>query len=198
MTSINTADVEFRCPPLELIADPGSEFWARAHAADVLRAWQLEHLAGLVDPLVAEMVLNGVRHSSTHVAVILRTIGGHLVIDVWDANLRPAPLLTPSGRERDELVLTRSLADRCKTVAAERGGRLVRAWIPMDVHPDAAAIEQKLYALNTHSASLLVRDASPTPDMITRVIEGLRALNTPVRAGTNPAGDGPQRFVPER
>lgn len=162
MTSIKTADIEFRCPALELIADPGSEYWARAHAADVLRAWQLEHLTGLVDPLVGEMVLNGVRHSSSHIAVILRAVGGYFVIDVWDAGLRV----------RDELPVTKSLADRFEVVAAERGGRLVRA-------------------------SLLVRDDLPTDDMITRVIEGLRALNDSTHASTIPAEERPRRFARE-
>ena len=85
MTSIKTAPearttraygyrpdgVEPCCPPLELIADPGSEFWARQHAADILHTWGLEHLGGLVDPLVAEMVLNGIRY----VGVGLRRTG---------------------------------------------------------------------------------------------------------------------------
>jgi anti-sigma regulatory factor (Ser/Thr protein kinase) len=162
MTSIKTADIEYRCPALELIADPGSEYWARAHAADVLRAWRLEHLSGLVDPLIGEMVLNRVRHSSSHIAVILRAVGGSFVIDVWDAGLRV----------RDELPLTKSLADKFEVVAAERGGRLVRA-------------------------SILVRDEKPTDDVITRVIDGLRALNDATRASTIPAEDGPRRFARE-
>jgi anti-sigma regulatory factor (Ser/Thr protein kinase) len=160
MTSIKTADIEYRCPALELIADAGSEFWARAHAADVLSAWQLDHLAGLVDPLVAEMVLNGIRHSLSHIAVILRTVRGYFVIDVWDAGLRMP----------DELSLTKSLADKFEVVAAGRGGRLVRA-------------------------SLLVREETPTDDMITRVIEGLRALNDSTRASTISAEDSPRRFA---
>lgn len=187
MTSIKTADIGYRCPALELIADPGSEFWARAHAADVLRAWQLEHLAGLVDLLVAEMVLNSVRRSSTHIAVIMRTTGSYLVIDVWDAGLRL----------RDELPVTKALADRFEVVAAERGGRLVRAWISRNSQPDVLTIERQLRALSTHSASLLVRDETPTDDMITRVIEGLRALNGSTRVSAIPAEDSPRRFARE-
>ena len=160
MTSIKTADIEYRCPVLELTTDPGSEFWARAHVADVLRAWQLEYLTGRVGPLVGEMVLNAVRHSLSHIAVILRAVGGHFAIDVWDAGLRV----------RDELSLTKSLADRFEVVAAERGGRLVRAL-------------------------LLVRDDPPTDDMTTRVIEGLRALNDATRTSTIPAEDSPRRFA---
>lgn len=197
MTSINATAVEYRCPPLELIADPGSEFWARAHAADVLRAWQLEHLAGLVDPVVAEMVLNAVRYSSTHVAVIMRTAGGYLVIDVWDAGLPPSPFLTPAGRVRDALPLTKALADKCEIVAAGRGGRLVRAWIARDFRPDVLRVEQPLRDLTTHSASLLVPNEKPSPEMITRVIEGFRALNTSTCAVTIPAEDGPRRFAQE-
>lgn len=177
MNSITTTSVEFRCPPLELVADPGSEFWARAHAADVLRAWQLEHLTGLVDTLVAEMVLNAVRYSKTYIAVILRTSGRYLEVDVWDAGIRPSPFLTPAGRAHDELPVTKALAERWEIVAAERGGRLVRAWIPRDIHPDVLTIEQQLRAATAHSASLLVPDEKPTEALITRVIEGFRALD---------------------
>lgn len=169
-------DVELRCPAFELIADPGSEFWARIHAADVLRAWQLEHLTGLVDPLVAEMVLNGVRHSTSHIAVIMRTVGPYLVVEVWDAGVRPSPFLTPAGKPCDSLPLLKALADKWEIVTANRGGRLVRAWIRKDTEPDLLSIEQQLGALAFHSASLLVRDEKPSEDVIARVIEGLRAL----------------------
>ncbi|MEY9864186.1 anti-sigma regulatory factor (Ser/Thr protein kinase) [Catenulispora sp. GAS73] len=200
MTSINSTSVEFRCPPLELTADPGSEFWARAHAADVLRAWQLENLAGLVDTIVAEMVLNAVRYSKVHIAVIMWTSDGYLVLDVWDAGIRPSPFLTPAGKSHDELPLMKALADKWEVVGANRGGRIVRAWIRRDVHPDVLTIEQQLRAARTRSVSLLVPDEKPTEALITRVIEGFRALDrqkhvtwTPPR--TAPGGS-PERGMP--
>ncbi|MBS2553419.1 hypothetical protein KGQ19_41855 [Catenulispora sp. NL8] len=177
MTSINSTSVEFRCPPLELTADPGSEFWARAHTADVLRTWQLEHLASLVDTLVAEMVLNAVSYSKVHIAVIMRTSDEYLVLDVWDAGIRPSPFLTPAGKSCDELPLMKALADKWEVVSANRGGRIVRAWIRKDVHPDVLTIEQQLRAAATHSASLLIPDEKPSDELISRVIEGFRALD---------------------
>jgi hypothetical protein len=212
MTSIKTAPearkarvygyrpdgVELRCPPLELVRDPGSEFWARQHAADILRAWGLEYLGSLVDPLVTEMVANGIRHTLTHIAVILRTSGPHLVIEVWDANIRPSSTSDSTGQAHDGLTLTKTLADRWEIVNANQGGRLVRARLALDAKTDVLAVARQLTAGDHHSASLRVREPKPTPEMITRVIAGIRALadTTLIPAQhipLTPAAEGPRR-----
>lgn len=175
--TIEHVDVELCCPAFALIADPGSEYWARIHAVDVLRMWRLDFLTAVVEPLVGEMFRNGVRHSTTQVAVTLRTEDRHIVVEVWDAGLEPPVVLTPFGPRRDYLPLTKALVERWDVVTAASGGRLVRAWIAKDVRPDAHEIEMRVQALSHHSASLLVPGETPPIETLERVLMGLRALN---------------------
>jgi histidine kinase-like protein len=132
---------------LELGALPTAVPCARLHVKHVLREWQMQELAEIVELVVAELVTNAMQASAgltssqfagrwvigrPPVRLWLASDGSHAVIQVWDANDRPpvreaVPLDAETGRG---LLIVESLADQWGSYTPEASsGKVVWAVI---------------------------------------------------------------------